>query len=169
MLSCYNPGHFKWSLSFVLSYKLFLPIFIIFREARGCVVARGTILQTERSPVSSPGWGGFFFFNLHNASGRTMALGSTQPLKQWVPGIFLVKKSGRRLGLTNLPPSVNRMPENVVASTPHNHKDLHGLYRGSFINYLPYVFRFHLPNPVRFDHTNSTIWQEVQIMKHIIM
>jgi hypothetical protein len=29
---------------------------------------------------SNPGWGGFFFFNLHNPSSRTMALGSTKPL-----------------------------------------------------------------------------------------
>jgi hypothetical protein len=53
----------------------------------------------------------FFFSNLPNPSGRTMALGSTQPLttsttnlkkKNW--GV----KGGRRVVLTTLPPSVSR-------------------------------------------------------------
>jgi hypothetical protein len=51
--------------------------------------------------------------NLPNPSGRTMALGSTQPLtemstrnlKKETSGV----KGGRRVGLTTLPPSVSRL------------------------------------------------------------
>jgi hypothetical protein len=49
-------------------------------------------------------------------------------------------KSGRRVGLTTLPPSVSRMSENVGASTSRNPKGLHGLYRDNFtkrVFYLP--------------------------------
>jgi hypothetical protein len=62
---------------------------------------RGTMLQTGRSPVQVPDKVDFL-----NPSNRTMALGSTQPLtkmSKW--GV----KSGRRVGLTTLPPSVNRL------------------------------------------------------------
>jgi hypothetical protein len=38
----------------------------------------------------------------------TMALVSSQPLKNWVPGIFLVVKGGRRVSLIS-PPSVSRL------------------------------------------------------------
>jgi hypothetical protein len=41
-------------------------------------------------------------------------------------------KSGRRIGLTILPPSVSRMSENVGASTSRNPKGLHGLYKDTF-------------------------------------
>jgi hypothetical protein len=66
------------------------------------------------------------FFNLRNPSSRTVAL-------EWTPGIFLGVKSGRRVGLTTLPPSVSRMSENMGASTSRNPKGLHGLYRDNFI------------------------------------
>jgi hypothetical protein len=69
-----------------------------------------------------------------------MALGSTR-LSLWrklVPGIFLGVKSGRRVGLTTLPPSMSWMSENVGASTSCNPKGLHGLYIDSF-TYL-YLF-----------------------------
>jgi hypothetical protein len=74
------------------------------------------MLQTGRSPVRIPDE--VYFFNLPNPSSRAMVLGSTQPL-----GV----KSGRRVGLTTLPPSVSRMSENVGASTSRNPKGLHGL------------------------------------------
>jgi hypothetical protein len=85
------------------------------------------MLQAERSPFRVPDEVGFF--NLPNSSSRTMALGSTQPLKNRAPGIFLGVKSGRRVKLTTLPPSVSRMSENVGSSTSRNPKGLHGLYR----------------------------------------
>jgi hypothetical protein len=46
-------------------------------------------------------------------------------------------KSGRRVGLTTLPPSMSRMSENVGASTSRNPKGLHGLYADNFT--LPYL------------------------------
>jgi hypothetical protein len=53
------------------------------------------------------------FSNLTNPSGRTMALGSTQPLTE-MSTRNLKKKNlgvngGRRVGLTTLPPSVSRL------------------------------------------------------------
>ena len=45
-------------------------------------------------------------FHWHNPSGRTMALGSTQPLnRNEYQKLFLGSKGGRWVGLTTLPPS----------------------------------------------------------------
>jgi hypothetical protein len=83
-------------------------------------------------------------FNLPNPSSRTMALGSTQPLtKKLVLGIFLGVKSGRRVGLTTLPPSMSRMSENVGASTSRKSKGLHGLYRDNFTLLVFHQLRIH--------------------------
>jgi hypothetical protein len=49
------------------------------------------------------------FLNWPNPSSRTMAMGSTQLLIEWVPGVFLGIKGDRRVGLTNLPPSMSRL------------------------------------------------------------
>jgi hypothetical protein len=64
-----------------------------------------------------------------------MGLESTQPqIAMSKMGV----ESGRRVGLTTLPPSMSRMSENVWASTSRNHKGLHGLYRDNFtLRYLP--------------------------------
>jgi hypothetical protein len=62
----------------------------------------GTALQTGRSRVRFPMVSQDFFY-WRNNSGRTMALGSTQPLT--VLGIFPGGKGGRCVGLTTLPPS----------------------------------------------------------------
>jgi hypothetical protein len=73
------------------------------------------------------------FFNLPISSSSTMALCSTQPLTELSTRNFPGgKKSGRRVGLTTLPPSMSRMSENVGASTARNPKGLHGLYREIF-------------------------------------
>jgi hypothetical protein len=45
------------------------------------------------------------FFHLHNPSGRTMALGLTQPRTEMSIRIFPGDKDGRRVRLTTLPPS----------------------------------------------------------------
>jgi hypothetical protein len=51
------------------------------------------MLQTGRLPVQVPDKVDFL-----NPSNRTMALGSTRPLTEWVPGIFLggKKRPARR-------------------------------------------------------------------------
>jgi hypothetical protein len=69
------------------------------------------MLQTGRSRDSVPmRW---ICSNLPNPSGRTMALGSTQPLTEMstrnLKKINLGVKGGRRVGLTTLPPSVSRL------------------------------------------------------------
>jgi hypothetical protein len=104
--------------------------------ARGSVVGWGTMLQGGRSPIRIPDK--VDFFNLPNPSSRTMALGSTQPLdrNEYQESSWGVK-SGRRVGLTTLPPSVSRMSENVGASTSRNPKGLHGLYGDNFTFTLP--------------------------------
>jgi hypothetical protein len=62
-----------------------------------------------------------------------MALGSTRPLTEISTRNLPGGESGRRIGLTTLPPCMSRMSENVRASTSRNPKGLHGLYRDSFI------------------------------------
>jgi hypothetical protein len=46
--------------------------------------------------------------------------------------MFLAVKSGRRVGLTNFPPSVSQMLENVGAPTSRNPKGVHGGNRDKF-------------------------------------
>jgi hypothetical protein len=84
------------------------------------------MLQAGRSPVRVPD--DVNVFNWPNPSRRTMALGSTQPLTE----MSTRNIPGGRIGLTTLPPSVNRMSENMGASTSRNPKGLQGLYRDNF-------------------------------------
>jgi hypothetical protein len=68
------------------------------------------MLQTGGSRDGIPmSW---IFSNLPNPSGRTMALGSTQPLTEMSTRNLKKRnmgvKCGRRVGLTTLPPSVSR-------------------------------------------------------------
>jgi hypothetical protein len=56
-------------------------------------------------PVRVPD--GVNFFSLPNPSSRTMAPGSNQLLTEMSTRIFLVAKSGRRIRLTTLPPSMS--------------------------------------------------------------
>jgi hypothetical protein len=70
-----------------------------------------------------------------------MALGSTQPLREMSTRNLSRGKSGRRVELTTLQPSVSRMTENMGASISHNPKGPHGLYRDSF-TYIPYDFNY---------------------------
>jgi hypothetical protein len=98
--------------------------------ARGSVVGWGTMLQAGRSPVRVPDE--VDFSKLPILSCRNIVLGSTQPLTEMSIRNFPAGKGGRHVGLTTLPPSVNRMSENVGASTSQSPKGLLGLYRDSF-------------------------------------
>jgi len=55
--------------------------------ARGGAVCWGTALQVGRSRVRFP-MGSIVNFHWRNPSGRTVTLGSTQPLTEIVPGMF---------------------------------------------------------------------------------
>jgi hypothetical protein len=71
-----------------------------------------------------------------------MALGSSQPRTEMSTRILLGGKGGggkggRRVRLTNLPPSVSRLfRQNVGASTSHNPMGLHGLLQGELYLYV---------------------------------
>jgi hypothetical protein len=96
----------------------------------------GTMLQTRRSPIRVQDE--VDFFNLPNPSSPLWPWVRLSFWHKWIPGIFLGVKSGRRVRLTNSPPSVSRISENVGASTSCNPKDLHGLYRDNFT--ITYTF-----------------------------
>jgi hypothetical protein len=90
------------------------------------------VLQAGRSPVGVSDEVNFFFqftlsFQPHYGPGIDSASNGDEYHK-----IFLGVKSGRRVGLATLPPSVSRMSENVEASTSRHPKGLHGLYRENF-------------------------------------
>ena len=75
---------------------LYVAHYVIIRTCGGAV-SWGTALQTGRSWFRFP----VVSMEFYNPSGATMALGSTQPLTEWVPGIFC----RGCVGLTTLPPS----------------------------------------------------------------
>jgi hypothetical protein len=57
---------------------------------------------TSRKVAGSIPDGVIGIFHWHNPSGRTMALGLTQPLTEWEPRIFSGGKGDRSVGLTTL-------------------------------------------------------------------
>jgi hypothetical protein len=125
------------TIMWLLRQNLGLYLFTCLHINAGCARYRiwlRNCATSRKVAGSSPGCSGIF--NLPNTFSRTMALGLTQPLKKMstrnLPGV----KSGRRVGLTTLLPSVSRMSENVGASTSRKPKGLHGLYRDNFT--LPY-------------------------------
>ena len=81
-------------------YKIAFLAATDMKGVRRSEVGWGTALQATRSPVLFPmGVIGILYWL--NPSGRTMALGSTQPKYQ---GYFPGGKGGRCVGLTNVPP-----------------------------------------------------------------
>jgi hypothetical protein len=95
-----------------------------------------------------------------------MALGSTQPLTEMstrnLPGV----KSGRCVGLTNLPPSVSQLSENVGASTSRNTKGIHGLYRdtSTFTNTSQGLWPCHLEEVCMPQWLGDLCWRECKLL-----
>jgi hypothetical protein len=91
------------------------------------------MLRAGRSPIRVPDEVDFLIYLILPAV--LWSWGRLTLQEKRVPGIFLGVNSGGRVGLRTLPPSVNRMSENVGASTSDNPKGLHGLYRDNFTFY----------------------------------
>jgi hypothetical protein len=84
--------------------------------------------------------GVFGIFHLHNPSGHTMTLGSTQPLTEMSTGIISWGNKGDRcVGLTNLPPSFADSYEVWEPQRPRNLRASSDLYREWF-TFLFYTF-----------------------------
>jgi hypothetical protein len=66
-------------------------------------------------------------FHCHNPFGRTMALGSTQPLTEMSTSISSGGKDGRCVGLTTLPPSCADCLEIWEPQPPGNLRACRGL------------------------------------------
>jgi hypothetical protein len=102
---CYsaaNTEHMNilWNVPLVVAKMFSSHGWLIYMEnsavrARGGAASWGNALQAGRSRVRFT----------DNRSGHNMNLGSTQPLHEWVLGIFSASKGSRFVGLTNLPPS----------------------------------------------------------------
>jgi hypothetical protein len=97
--------------------------------ARGSVMVEALCYKSEGRGIASR-WDGFFS-NLRNTSGRTMALGSTQPLTKMSTRNLKKKKwgvkGGRSVGLTTCCHLLAVGLRNVGASTSRNPRGLHGL------------------------------------------
>jgi hypothetical protein len=89
------------------------------------------MLQAERSPVQVPDKMDFFQFTLSFQPHYGPGVDSASNRYEYQESSWWVK-SGRRVRLTALPPSVSRKSENVGASTSRNPKGIHGLYRDNF-------------------------------------
>jgi hypothetical protein len=101
-----------------------------------CIINESLLIITMRHYATSRNVAGSIpdevigFFNWPNPSSRFMALGSTQPLQQWVPEIFLGIKGGRRVRLKPHRHLWTDFLENVGASTFHSPMGFHGLLQG---------------------------------------
>jgi hypothetical protein len=89
----------------------FSPIILSIRNKichRDSVVGWENMLQAWRSRVWFPVMSLDFSINIIFPA-AICPYGRLSLWKKWVPGIFLVVKGGRHIGLTNLPPSVSRL------------------------------------------------------------
>ena len=91
---------------------------------------------TSRKVAGSIPDGVIGIFHLRNPSGRTVALGLTQPLTEMsTTNISSGCKGGRSVGLTNLPPSCADCREIWQPQTSGTFRACPGLYRDCFTFY----------------------------------
>jgi hypothetical protein len=88
--------------------------------------------------------------------------------QKWVPGNVLGVKSGRRVGLTTLPPSISRMSKNVGASTSRNPKGLHGLYGDNFTLFPRDLSVWRL-RVTSFDKLHCVVWYVPVFLKKCML
>jgi hypothetical protein len=114
-------------------------------------------LQTGRSRVRFP-MVSLEFFQWHNPSGRTMALGSNQPLTEMSTGVFPGGKGGRCVRLTTLPTSCAV----IMKSGNLNFRESSGPLQACNGTALP------LPLPVcsEYSWTTDVIWNRKKIRKY---
>jgi hypothetical protein len=99
------------------------------------IVGWGTILQAGRPRVRFP-TRSMNSFSWPNPFSRTMDLGVSQPLTEInTKKIFLVVKSGRRVRLTTLPPSVSQFPRKCgIFDVSQRYGAPRPCYRDSYIS-----------------------------------
>ena len=110
----------------VAAANYYLPLIGWWKGARGGAVGWGIALQAGRSRSRFPMR--VFIFNWLNPSGRTMTLGSIQPLKEMTTRNIFWGKGGRCVGMTTLPPWCADCLEITVASTSWNPTVWAGLF-----------------------------------------
>jgi hypothetical protein len=98
------------------------------------------------------------FFNLPNISIRTMALEFTHPLKEMSTRNLLGVKRGRRVRLTNLPPSVCRLSRKCGAWAFKNPLSIHGLLQGHHFFFFFHILEVHNLMPSNIKLVNLTMF-----------
>jgi len=112
-------------------------------------------LQTSRSRVRFP-MVSLEFFQWHNPSGRTMTLGSTQPLTEMSTGVFPWGKGGRCVRLTTLPTSCAVIMKSGNLNFRENSWPLQA-FNGT---------AFTLPVCSEYSWTPEVIWNRKKIRKY---
>jgi hypothetical protein len=85
--------------------KYQLPTMVVWVQSQ----LRSWICGGQRKVVGSISDEVTRFFNWPHPSSRNMGLQSTQPLTEWIPGIFLGLKDSRRVRQTTSPPPVKQL------------------------------------------------------------
>jgi hypothetical protein len=112
-LNCITLNWFH--LTFQQAIMIFLRSILV-RGVRGGAIGRSTALQAARSRIFIHGV--IWIFHWLNPSGRTMALESTQPLTDLVPGMSVGGQGGQYVGLKTVPYSCTDYLESLNLLQP---------------------------------------------------